>query len=59
MPVAEPVPFGRSGEEDVGTAVIGMVNALHPDVCDEDVRHLVICDVASALRAMLLTSVRA
>lgn len=48
MPIAHPVPFlGR--EEDIGATVVGVVDALHPGVGDEDSRHLVVGDVSEQL----------
>lgn len=45
VPIAKPVPFRRTGEEDVGASVVRVVNAFHPDVGNEDVRHLVVGDL--------------
>lgn len=44
--VAHPVPLLGRGQEDIGAAVVGMVDAPHQDVGDEDAGHLVIGDVA-------------
>jgi hypothetical protein len=49
MPIAHLVPFLRRGEEDVGVTVVGVVDALHPGVGDEDSRHLVVGDVSEQL----------
>lgn len=49
MPIAHPVPFLGRGEEDVGATVVGLVDALHPGVGDEDARHLVVGDVSEQL----------
>lgn len=46
MPIAHLVPFLRRGEEDVGATVVGVVDALHAGVGDEDSRHLVVGDVS-------------
>ncbi|MFJ8393550.1 Scr1 family TA system antitoxin-like transcriptional regulator [Streptomyces sp. NPDC094144] len=45
-PIAHPVPFLGRGVEDVGATVVGVVDALHPGVGDEDARHLVVGDVS-------------
>ncbi|MFD3505217.1 hypothetical protein ACFWWT_35820 [Streptomyces sp. NPDC058676] len=49
MSIAHPVPFLGRGKEDVGATVVGVVDALHPGVGDEDARHLVIGDVSEQL----------
>ncbi|MFI0091826.1 hypothetical protein ACH4OZ_37270 [Streptomyces bobili] len=42
MPIAHPIAFFGCGEEDVGTTVVGVVDALHAGVGNEDSRHLVV-----------------
>ncbi|MFE4830777.1 hypothetical protein [Streptomyces sp. NPDC056672] len=49
MPIAQTVPFLGRGEEDVGATVVGVVDALHAGVGDEDSRHLVVGDVSDQL----------
>ncbi|MFE4823739.1 hypothetical protein ACFRFU_46730 [Streptomyces sp. NPDC056704] len=49
MAIAHPVPFLERGEEDVGATVVGVVDALHPAVSDEDSRHLVVGSVSEQL----------
>jgi hypothetical protein len=49
MPIAHLVPFLGRGEEDVCATVVGVVDALHPGVGDEDSRHLVVGDVSEQL----------
>ncbi len=45
-PCGHPVPVLGRGEENVGATVVGVVDALHPGVGDEDARHLVVGDVS-------------
>lgn len=42
MPIAQLVPLAGRGKEDVGATVVGVVDALHAGVGDEDSRHLVV-----------------
>lgn len=42
MPTAQLVPLAGRGKEDVGATVVGVVDALHAGVGDEDSRHLVV-----------------
>jgi len=42
MPIAEPIALFARGEKDVGTAVVGMVNAFHPGIGYEDASDLVV-----------------
>ncbi|MCX5254917.1 hypothetical protein OOK27_12170 [Streptomyces canus] len=55
MPIAHPVPFLGPGEEDIGATVVGVVDALHAGVGDEDARHLVVGD---ALHTITLIRMR-
>lgn len=49
MPIAHSVPFLGRGEEDVGATVVGVVDALHQAVGDEDPCHLVVGSVSEQL----------
>ncbi|MDQ1064966.1 hypothetical protein QFZ32_000405 [Streptomyces canus] len=49
VPIAHPVPFLGRGEEDVGATIVGMVDALHAGVGDEDSRHPVVGDFSERL----------
>ncbi|MFC9292441.1 hypothetical protein, partial [Streptomyces sp. NPDC057052] len=46
VPIAHPVTFLGHGEEDVGATAVGVVDAPHPGVGDEDSRHLAVGDVS-------------
>lgn len=49
MPIARPIPFPGRSKEDIGAAVVGVVDASHLGVGDEDSRHLVVSDVTERL----------
>ncbi|MBU8547445.1 hypothetical protein ACIGKG_35125 [Streptomyces rochei] len=46
MPIAHLVPLVGRGEKDVGTTVVGVVDALHAGVGDEDSGHLVVSGIS-------------